>query len=65
MRAASANRVDVLNVLLANGADVNAKDGGGMTALMAAAFGGYVDAVRPLLAHKADATAKDNEGRRR
>ena len=41
MRAASANRGEAVRLLIARGADVNAKSAGGMTALMVAAFGGY------------------------
>jgi ankyrin repeat protein len=63
MRAASANHGDTVRLLIASGADVNARNSGGMTALMVAAFGGYVDPVRALLASKADPNAKDNQAR--
>lgn len=46
--------------LIAGGADVNARDGGGRTALLAATQGNHVDAARVLIAARADVNAKDN-----
>ncbi|KAL9014436.1 MAG: hypothetical protein Q9173_000918 [Seirophora scorigena] len=50
-----------LQALLEEGADVNAKDVGGWTALILAADNGYVEAVEMLLRHGADV---DISGRR-
>lgn len=47
---------------IAQGADVNAHDSDGVTALMRAASAGRGDMVRLLLAHKADAGAKTSGG---
>jgi ankyrin repeat protein len=47
--------------LLAQGADVNAKEIGGGTALTNAAFLGHTDIVQALLAQGADVNAKNNE----
>ena len=49
--------------LLAAGADVNAQDKRGMTALMHAAQYGRKEAVSVLLARGADASIHDNMGR--
>jgi ankyrin repeat protein len=57
--AATRNRKEIAELLLANKADVNAKEGGGYTPLHAAAQWGYVEMVKPLLAHKADVNALD------
>jgi ankyrin repeat protein len=50
-----------LSAVLANGADVNAKRSDGVTALMAASFGGDKEMVQLLLA-KGCSDAKDNDG---
>ena len=52
----------VVQVLLDEGADVNAKDEYGGTALYRAAWNGHEAVVRRLLEHKADVDAKDNNG---
>jgi len=53
----------VVDLLLANNADVNAKDNkSGFTPLHFAAGMGHKDLVELLLAHKADVNAKDNNG---
>ncbi|MGO9568404.1 MAG: ankyrin repeat domain-containing protein [Desulfomonilaceae bacterium] len=44
------------------GADVNAKDNHGWTALMEAAKTGHLDVVKLLLDEGADVNAKDNYG---
>jgi len=58
---AAAKRGDLAAVtkLLANGADVNAKSGYGVTALLAAAGQGHTELVKFLLTHKADPNVKD------
>jgi len=52
----------VVGLLLYAGADLNAKDKDGKTALMYAAENGHADAVRSLLDKGADVNAKDNGG---
>ena len=61
-RAASAGDIDGLNRALAAGADVNARDGRGWTALMHAANKGYVLLVEPLLAAKANPNLRAADG---
>ena len=53
---------EVVKALLANGADVNAKDKYGATALMVASEKSYLEVVKALLAKGADVNAKDNNG---
>ena len=53
---------DVVELLLANKAEVNAKANDGGTPLHAAASGGNKDVVELLLASKAEVNAKDNQG---
>jgi ankyrin repeat protein len=60
--AALYGRKDMVELLLAKGADITAKDKSGSTPLHLAAKGGYKDAVKSLLAHSADSNAKDNYG---
>jgi len=48
--------------LLEAGADVDATDSDGYTALMVACLNGYDDTVELLLEYDADSTVKDNEG---
>ena len=54
--------VFVLEYLLANGANINAADTKGCTALMRAAYIGYPSLVNLLLSHGADKEVKDNNG---
>jgi ankyrin repeat protein len=64
--AAMAGKKDIAELLLANGAKVNAKiDGrfGGCTPLHLAAWTGHKDVAELLLADKAEVDAKDNWGR--
>jgi len=51
MLAASHGRSDMVELLLAAGADVNARDEDGSTALMCACEHGYIDIVQMLLSH--------------
>jgi len=53
---------DVVGVLLKAGADVNAKDKDGVTALMLAAQRGETEIVKMLVAEDADVNAKNKDG---
>jgi ankyrin repeat protein len=55
--AASKGNEDVVQLLLERGADINAEDHRGWTALHAAAVNGHVDVVRLLLERGADVLA--------
>ena len=52
----------VVSVLLARGADVDARAGGGYTPLHIAAFGGDVELINTLLAHGANGQARADDG---
>jgi len=58
--AARDGRLEMVEVLLAEGAEVNAKNGNGKTGLMSAAYFGNERVVSLLLAAGADVNAKDN-----
>lgn len=61
MLAASHGKLDVVKLLLENGADINIQDDDGSTALMCAAEHGYLDIVNLLATHPdTDLTIKDN-----
>jgi ankyrin repeat protein len=60
--AAGEGRSDVVRYLLAEGADVNAREKLGDTALTEAAYYGHVALVKELLAHGADVNAIANDG---
>lgn len=60
--AAAAGQVERVDALLAQGADVNAKNAIGRTPLMGAASAGNVRIIRKLLAFGADPNAADNRG---
>jgi ankyrin repeat protein len=62
MSAVSENHKDVAELLLANGADVNAKDNHGFTALMIAAVDRRKNIIKLLLVNGADLNARDKEG---
>lgn len=47
-------QTEIVDILLANGADVKSKDKNDETALMAAAFSGRADIVKRLIASGAD-----------
>ncbi|HKV99822.1 MAG TPA: ankyrin repeat domain-containing protein [Vicinamibacterales bacterium] len=59
LRAASANRLDILTVMLTSGADANGTGMSGATALHHAAWHGHLDAVRILLTHGARRDVRD------
>jgi ankyrin repeat protein len=65
LHAALAGRGDlrIVSALLARGADVNARAGGGYTPLHIAAFNGHVALINVLLAHGASAEARADDGR--
>lgn len=56
------NHKDVVDYLLAQGADVNAKTSTGITPLHEAAQNGNKEVTELLLAHKANVNAVDNQG---
>ncbi len=60
--AAAAGDADGLRKLLAAGADCNARDGDGATALMLAAHAGAIELVKTLIAAGADVNATDERG---
>ena len=62
MRAAQEGKGDCVEVLLSHGADVNAKDNYGRTALSFAAIYGDVECVQMLIGAGADVNAKSNDG---
>jgi len=62
MFAAERGYTDIIQVLLANGADVNAKDGSGWTALMRAVESDNIKAVQALLANGAEVNAQNIHG---
>lgn len=59
LRAASANRLDILSAMLTSGADASGAGSDGATALHHAAWHGHPDAVRLLLTHGARRDARD------
>jgi uncharacterized protein len=63
LSAAGANCVDVVRLLLERGADVNAKDHDGWTALIKASQAGHADMVQLLMDRGADMNVADNTGR--
>jgi uncharacterized protein len=62
MHAIHKNQKGSVEALLAGGANVNARAGKGMTALMMAAGYGYADIVQLLLAKGADASLETSDG---
>jgi ankyrin repeat protein len=63
MHAARNKNADAVNALVEAGADIEAKDDNGETALMKASFWGNIEAVRALLAAGADRKAQDHDDR--
>jgi ankyrin repeat protein len=60
--AAEKGHKDIVELLLAKGADVNARNFTGKTPLQVAAVNGWKKVVELLLAHKADVNLPDNHG---
>ncbi|MEW6211891.1 MAG: ankyrin repeat domain-containing protein [Acidobacteriota bacterium] len=58
MKAASEGDTERVTALLNGGADVNARDESGMTALIQAAKGNHIESMRVLLERGADVNAK-------
>lgn len=63
VQAASLGQAQAVTVLLEKGADPNARQADGRTALMEAAVRGHYDTVRTLVIHGADKALKDSSGR--
>jgi ankyrin repeat protein len=61
--AAGAGSPDCVKALIAAGADLNARDRDGMTALIESAVQGNIECVKALIAAGADVKAKDRHGR--
>lgn len=62
MEAASAGHVDIIELLLKHGADVNAQSSTGNTPLMYACAGGHVAAVKLLLSNGANVEDHNENG---
>ena len=62
IEAAQNGQAEEVQALLEGGADVDAKDEAGMTALMWAALGGHTDTVKGLLDAGADVSSEDKQG---
>ncbi|KAI6171397.1 Alpha-latrotoxin-Lt1a-like protein [Aphelenchoides bicaudatus] len=60
--ASSNNHLEIVKLLLSNGADVNAKNNNNQTALHRAAFWGHLEVVKFLVEKGADINAKDEAG---
>lgn len=60
--AVKSGTIETVEALLVKGADVNAKDSSGYTALMRAAWSGHSNVAKVLLEKGADLTGKDNLG---
>lgn len=54
--------LQIIQILLDHGANIDACDTSGRTALMLATIAGYADSVKALLARGANASIKDNSG---
>jgi hypothetical protein len=60
--AASGGDAAAVQALLAKGAELNAKNNDGVTALIVASGNGHLDVVQALLAKGAELNAKNNDG---
>jgi len=60
--AAKEGHEDIVEMLLAHGAEVNAGDASGDTALSYAAAGGHLDVAQVLLDHKANVNSRGSMG---
>ncbi|MBN1534733.1 MAG: ankyrin repeat domain-containing protein [Spirochaetes bacterium] len=58
----NANRIRIVNLLIDNGAAINARDSRGRSAMMWAGFTGNLEVARLLLTHGADMKMVDNNG---
>jgi len=56
------DQVACIDMLVKAGADVNARDNRGQSALHGAALFGYDDVIKDLVAHNADINAQDKQG---
>lgn len=61
--AAASGKLDIVQILAENGADLNASQAGGFTALHAAAHNGNGDMVRYLITSGADPDQKTDDGK--
>ena len=62
IHAVGTGHIEVVSRLLKSGADVNARDERGRTALVLACRQGHTDIVRELVKHGSDVDVKDNSG---
>lgn len=60
--AAAGQHIEIARVLIAHGADVNARQTGGFVPLHSAAQNGQIEMIRLLIEHGADANAKSEVG---
>ena len=61
IRASAYGHIDMVKKYIEDGANVNAKDDDGNTALIMASWNGYIEVVRFLLKNGADVNAKNND----
>jgi ankyrin repeat protein len=61
IRASAYGHIDMVKKYIEDGADVNAKNDDGNTALMMASWNGHIEVVRFLLKNGADVNAKNND----
>ena len=62
MEATTAYKADIIKILVENGANINAQDSRGCTALMRAAYIGFPELVTFLIDNGADKALKDYSG---
>jgi len=63
LEAAKQGKTITIKTMLANDANINAKDKDGLTPLMRAAYNGHVEIVEILLSNGADVNEKNNNGK--